>query len=301
MAEGAVEVECVLPARAQTGESPFWSEREQALYWIDIQEPALHRFDPPTGRDRAWTLPAEIGCFTLCDDGSSALVGLRSGLHRLDLRSGEVQLLVPPPYDPALFRFNEGKCDSAGRFWLGTMFDPLDKALKNQDRRGHLYSYTASGGLVTHDDLAIITNGMAWDASGTTMYLAHTVDGTIATFDFDAASGRLSGRRLFATVPKEAGEPDGAAMDVGGGYWSALHTGGRLRRFMPDGTIQCDLTLPVSSPTMCAFGGPDLADLYITTAVQGVPDPKRRRLDGGLFRCRPGVRGQAAGRLFKTT
>src|SRR6478672_10703802 len=109
-------LECVGAYSAQTGESPTWSEADQALYWIDVDEPALHRFDPSTGRDRQWPLPDQVGCFALDDHASRALLGLRSGLYQLSLRNGVLVHLAPPPFDPKMFRFNDGGCDNRGRF-----------------------------------------------------------------------------------------------------------------------------------------------------------------------------------------
>ncbi len=298
-----VEVESVLHYAAQTGESPFWSVAEQALYWIDIQQPALHRYEPASGQDRHWIMPDEIGCYALRHDGSGAILGLRSGLHELRFATGAITPLTPPPFDPSLFRFNEGGCDCTGRFWLGTMFDPKDKRRKDEHRQGQWHSYTEAEGLRPRPDFAVIPNGLAWDDSFQTMYTAHYERGEILAFDFDAQRGRLGRQRIFATIPHEAGRPDGSAIDAEGCYWVALHDGARLRRFRPDGSFDSDLPLPVSQPTMCAFGDADLSTLYITSAAMGLaPEQKAREpLAGRLLRCRPGVRGRALPMFGATT
>ncbi len=292
---GNVEIESVLHYAAQTGESPIWSVAEQALYWIDIQQPALHRFDPATSQDRHWIMPDEIGCYAVCDDTTGALLGLRNGLHELRFATGAVTLLAPPPFDPDLFRFNEGGCDCTGRFWLGTMFDPKDKSRASEQRQGQWHSYTEAEGLRPRPDFAVIPNGLAWDDSFRTMFTSHYQRGEILAFDFDAPRGHLSHQRVFAAIPGEIGHPDGAAIDAEGCYWVALHGGGRLRRLRPDGSFDSDLALPVSLPTMCAFGDADLSTLYITSAAMGLtPEQKARQpLAGRLLRCRPGVRGRA--------
>lgn len=288
-----VDYECVLDYAAQTGESPVWSVSEQALYWIDIQQPALHRFDPATGRDRNWLLPDEIGCFALCADGSHALLGLRTGLYELHLHIGALREIAPAPFDPSLFRFNEGGCDRMGRFWLGTMFDPKDRHKKGAKFKRRWHSYTDAEGLVAHDDFAVIPNGLAWDRGCRTMYISHSNDGVIYAFEYDADEGRLGQRRIFATIPPELGIPDGCAVDEHGGYWSAIHGGGRLRRFHADGRFDFDVHLPVSLPTMCAFGGASLDTLYVTSKSRGLTRRQRDRepLAGKLLRFRPGVRG----------
>ena len=292
MREGIMDTELVLDAHAAIGESPTWSAAEQALYWIDIKAPALHRFDPRARAVRSWSLPAEIGGFALVAGRAQALVALRSGLFLLDLDAGEVSQAAPPPFDPRRHRFNEGACDAAGRFWVGTMFDPLDPKGEPAERAG-LFSFTLQGGLRGEPDASELHNGMAWSPDGRTFYLSHSQRGEIFAFEFDARSGRLSGRRSFARIASELGVPDGAAVDEEGGYWCALHGGSRLRRFHSDGRFDRDIALPISQPTMCAFGGPDLASLYVTSAADGLSgeDLRAQPHAGGLFRLTPGAKG----------
>ncbi|PPQ33141.1 SMP-30/gluconolactonase/LRE family protein [Rhodopila globiformis] len=285
------EIELSLDAHAKIGESPTWSMTEQALYWIDVKAPALHRFNPSGGATRTWPLPSEIGCFALYDNEAAALVALRSGLFRLDLNSDQLTRLADPPYDPATHRFNEGECDGQGRFWIGTMFEP--KTDTAEPEPGPLFYYTSSTGLVPQPDLGFTPNGFAWSKDGRTMFVAHSKQHCIYQFDFDAGNGRISNRRIFAWIPEALGVPDGSAVDAEGCYWSAIHGGSRLIRFTPDGKIDREVKLPVSQPTMCAFGGPDLDMLYVTSAASGlnllhkVTEPHA----GGLFRFRPGVHG----------
>lgn len=286
----APAIELALDARALIGESPTWVADERALYWIDVKAPALHRFDPATGTDREWRLGSDIGAFALTGDGG-AIVALRQGLHRLDLASGRAELLAPPPFDPALFRFNEGACDPQGRFWIGVMFDPLHGSPPPQ--AGLLYSYTRTGGLKREPDAAELHNGMAWSADGRRFYLSHSYARQIWAYDFDPVHGRLGARQLFAEVPEALGIPDGAALDTEGGYWCALHGGGMLRRYRADGRVDRDLALPVSQPTMCAFGGDRLDTLYLTSATDKLDDDARRREPeaGGIHRLSVGATG----------
>ena len=283
-------IETVLDAHATIGESPTWVAREGALYWIDVKAPALLRYSARDGATRTWMLASDIGGFALLEDGG-ALVALRHGLHRLDLDSGALELLAPPPFDPALFRFNEGACDAAGRFWVGVMFDPIEGSPPEQP--GKLHSFTLAGGLRDEPDAAELHNGMAWSADGRTFFLSHSNSGRIIAFDYDPDGGRIANRRTFATIPSEDGIPDGAAIDLDGGYWCALHGGGRLRRFNPDGSVDRDIDLPVSQPTMCAFAGDDLAMLYVTSASDkmSAADKQREPHAGAVFRMSPGERG----------
>ncbi len=283
-------VETVLHAHATIGESPTWVAEEEALYWIDVKAPALHRYLPADGTTRTWTLTSDVGGFALME-GGSALVALREGLYRLDLDTGTLNQLAPPPFDSSLFRFNEGACDTKGRFWVGVMFDPLEGSPPK--RSGRLHSFTFDGGLRIEPDAAGLHNGMAWSADGRTFFLSHSYTREIIAFDYDMDGGRISNRRIFATIPKELGIPDGAAIDSDGGYWCALHGGNKLRRFNSDGSVDRDIDLPVSQPTMCAFAGEGLATLYITSASDHMTQAEKTQqpLAGALFRLLPGQKG----------
>jgi len=283
-------VETVIDARATIGESPLWLAHERALYWIDVKAPALHRYEPASGATRTWPVTSDLGGFAMLEDGG-VLVALRHGLHRLDLHSGALQLLAPPPFDPALFRFNEGACDAGGRFWIGVMFDPV--AGSPPQRPGWLHSFTLHGGLRTEPDAAELHNGMAFSADGSTLFLSHSNSRQIFKFDFEQATGRLRNRRVFATIPENLGIPDGAAIDVDNAYWCALHGAGRLRRFRADGSVDRDIAMPFSQPTMCTFADDQLATLYVTSASDKMSADQMRSepLAGALVRLRPDVRG----------
>jgi sugar lactone lactonase YvrE len=285
-------IQTVPEVHARIAESPTWVAGERALYWIDVKAPALHRYCPDGEASRTWPMPSDIGGFALAVDGS-AVVALRQGLFRLDLGTGTLRPLAPPPFDPALFRFNEGACDAGGRFWIGVMFDPVRGRPPAQP--GRLHSFTLAGGLRAEPDAAQLHNGMAWSGDGKTFFLSHSTSGEIIAFDYEVDGGTIGNRRVFATVPPELGVPDGAAIDTEGGYWSALHGGGKLRRFYPDGSIDRDIDLPVSQPTMLAFAGEDLATLYVTSASDGLsPEAKAREPGaGGIFRLGTGYRGIA--------
>ena len=291
-------IEPALNARATIGESPTWVASQSALYWIDVKAPALHRYQPTDGATQSWHMTSDIGGFALTEDGG-AVVALREGIYRLDLDSGALHLLAAAPFDPALFRFNEGGCDAKGRFWIGVMFDPL-KGTPDK-RPGKLHSFTLDGGLRDEPDAAELHNGMAWSADGATFFLSHSNRREIIAFDYDCDGGTISNRRLFATVPEHLGIPDGAAVDSEGGYWSALHGGGKLRRFYADGTIDRDIDLPVSQPTMPAFAGENLATLYVTSASDGMSDAERagEPLAGALLRLEVGQHGIARPHLVR--
>ncbi len=283
------EVEILLDAHATIGEAPTWSAAEAALYWIDVKAPALHRYHPMSGEARHWPVTSDIGAFALMPQLAGALVALRTGIFHLHFATGALAPVASAPFDPAMFRFNDGGCDPEGRFWVGVMFDPA--CPDSPPQPGTLHSFTPGDGLRPQADMADLHNGLAWSADGKRMFVTHSNQKEIHCID--VADGRLGERRLFARIPDGHGTPDGAAIDAEGGYWCALHGGGRLRRFFADGAFDRDVLLPVSQPTMCAFGGAELEDLYVTsaadqlTAEQLLHEPHA----GALLRLRPGERG----------
>ena len=286
-----MDIEVVIDQGAIIGESPTWAADEQALYWIDVKKPALYRFDARAGKLRTWPMPSDIGAFALLPQNAGAVVALRDGVHRLDFASGSLTRLAAPPFDPKLFRFNEGTCDWAGRFWIGVMFDPLRQ--RAAPEKAPLHSFRLESGMRSERDVAELHNGMAWSPDERLFYLSHSFKGEIYAYTFDSESGRLGPQHLFAAVAKADGLPDGAAVDNEGGYWCALHGGGKLRRYKPTGEFDRDIALPVSQPTMCAFAGKNLDDFYVTSASDGLDEQQRRNepLAGALLRLRPGIRG----------
>lgn len=286
-----MKIDLVLDAQAIIGESPLWVADESALYWADIKAPALHRMQLDGGGRRSWALPADLGAFAL-DGKGRALVALRTGLFWLDLATGDLTLAAAAPFDTNLIRFNEGASDSTGRFWVGTMTDPLDD--RDRDEKGMLYSFTSAGGLIAYADFTFLANGMAWNKDERLFYLSHSYARKIFEFDYDKHTGTIGNRRVFAEMPGEKGIPDGAAMDADGNYWCAIHGGGRLHRYAPDGRLDQVIELPVSQPTMCCFAGQNLDELYITSAREKL-SPEQLKAEphaGGFFRLNPGVPGQ---------
>ena len=264
-ADPQVRVAVTVPALL--GESPLWHPGERALYYCDIPGRALCRFDPVSGALVQWGFDTEPASLAPMLDGA-LLLALRDGLWRFDPASGKRTPLAEPPYDKAVERFNDGKCDPQGRFWVGTIYEPRDRALAS------LYCFSAHK-LVCKQGGVTVSNGLAWSPNGRTMYWSDTKAHTIFAFDFDPASGALSQQRVFASFePKQPGQsldayggrPDGAAVDADGCYWVAMFEGQRILQLSPRGELIREVKLPVRCATMPCFGGTDLKTLYITTA-----------------------------------
>ena len=266
----AVRVAVATPSLV--GESPMWQPRQQLLYWCDIAGKRLNCFDPDSGALSGWDFESEPSACAPCVDGR-LLLAMRDGLWRFDPGSGKRTRLAAPPYDASKERFNDGKCDPQGRFWVGTIYEPRDPAL------AALYRWH-DGELTRQADGITNSNGLGWSLDGRTMYWSDTKAHTVYAFDFDPASGELSRRRVFASfAQKQAGQdlasyggrPDGAAVDAEGCYWVAMFEGQRVLRLSPTGELLREVVLPVRCATMPCFGGPDLRTLYITTARENRP------------------------------
>jgi len=269
-------------------ECPLWCPREHVLWFVDIVAPALYRHDPATGAVRRYVMPADIGSFALAKDGG-LIVALRTGIHRFDPASGRLALLAAADYDQKTIRFNDGRCDRQGRFFVGSMYEPRDGA------KGALYRLDPGGRLARVVEGVTIANGLAFSPDGRIAYFADSPTRRIWRFDVDLATGALSNRRPFATLSDAQGRPDGAAVDAEGGYWVAGIDAGVVHRFRPDGRHDRSVAVPSRWPTMPAFGGADMRDVYVTSLRHRRPaDQLAASPDsGGLFVFRSDVPGLA--------
>lgn len=280
------QLECVVPGRNRLGESPVWSVREGALYWVDSRAPAVYRLDPASGVVRSCPLPALVGCIVLRRSGG-LIAALQTGFHALDFATGALTPIVDPEAGLPENRFNDGRADRRGRIWSGTMNDV------RRDPTGSLYRLDADHRCTKMRDDIIVPNSICWSPDDRTMYFADTYRFRIMTYDFDADAGTISGMKLFADLTGRPGRPDGSTVDADGCLWNAEFTGGRVVRYTPDGRIDRTIELPVTPVTSCSFGGPNLDILYITTATQSLTPEgvEAQPLAGSVFAAVPGVRG----------
>ncbi len=298
--------ELVLDARCATGESPVWRAAEEALYWTDIPAAVLHRWSARNGARSQWSAPEMVACMAAwAGEPGRWIAGMESGLFALDLPEGpdlpetggalSARCLAGAPHAAAGMRFNDGRCDRQGRFIAGTML--LDMAAAAPV--GAVYRFgrqeLAAG---RAEDLGlgplIVPNGIAFSPDGRTMYLSdsHPQVQKIWAFDYDTGTGTPHRRRLFVDMAPLPGRPDGAAVDVDGGYWICGNDAGLVHRFTPDGRLDRSLAVPVKKPAMCAFGGPRLDTLFVTTIRPGGgADLSDQPLAGGVFALHPGTQG----------
>jgi L-arabinonolactonase len=253
-------VRCAAAATNILGEVPVWDIAEQSLYWVDIEGKLLQRLHEPSGGVRVWHLPERIGSFALREQGG-LVCAFANGFAFFDLETEAIDWIARPEADIPSNRFNDGKCDRNGRFWAGTMDDRLT------DHSGALYRLDPDLSVYRMDTGVGIANALSWSPDDKTFYFADTMDGLIHAYDYDAPTGRISKKRVFADTRTDPGVPDGSTIDAEGFMWNAQWDGWRLTRYAPDGRVDRVVQLPVQKPTSCIFGGPDLRTLYVTTAI----------------------------------
>ena len=260
--------EVVHDAPMLVGESAIWHEVESALYWVDIEGLTVNRLHAASGKFSSWKMGSNPSALAI-DDNNFLVVATRERLLRLNTTDGAETPIADAPYDPSKVRFNDGRVDPAGRFWIGTMYEPRDQPAAEMyvlDRDNLRCAWR--GGMTN-------SNGLAWSLDGRTMFHADTTTHRIDCYDFDVATGEHSNRRTILTFPTDktapdyGGRPDGATIDAEGMYWVAMFEGGRVLRISPSGEILREIKLPVRCPTSVCFGGPDLRTLYITSASHG--------------------------------
>ena len=292
------DVRLALDAKAALAECPLWSVAEQKLYWVDISGCAINRFDPLAGKNERWPMPCEPGCVALAASGG-LVAALRDGFYRFYPADAHLEKIADAPYDTTTMRFNDGRCDAAGRFWAGAMYEPRTAELASVYclERGR-----ARKGWGPDDKRGVkVSNGMAFTADGRHVFQSDTPNHVIYQFAFDALKGTVSERREFARRPDNrndanyGGRPDGAAIDSAGNYWSAQYEGGCVLRYSIEGEITGIIHVPSKRVTMVAFGGADLRTLYITTARDGATENElvTDTHAGGVFACDLDIPGRA--------
>ena len=283
----AAAPEPVLRIDSILGEGPVWSEDEQALYWLDVFLPALNRFDPTVGINKATPLDRPIYAMALRTRGG-AIGAFEDGIGFVDLDGGTIEIFGDPKAGSPV-NFNDGKCDRRGRFWTGTMAKDWSSPI------GGLYRVEPSQKITQMDGEIILSNGLGWSPDDRTMYFTDFGRRVIYAYDFDADTGTVSKRRPFIEIPQDAGFPDGMTVDAEGCLWVAHWDGWRITRYWPDGKPRQTIRMPVKRPTSCTFGGPDFSVLYVTSARMGLTEGELAAapLSGSIFAIRTDTVGRA--------
>lgn len=287
------QIALALDVRCELGEGPIWDTRIGRLLFVDINGHRVHAFDPATGAHDAVDCGEYVSAIALAADGGY-LVTLQHDIARFDLHHGVGERVASVESDRDDTRFNDGYVDARGRFWAGTM------SLVRQPQQGALYRLESGApgtrAAVTrmlHD--VGTSNGIDWSLDGRLMYYVDTGTRRIDVFDFDEGAGTIANRRALVAIPEADGKPDGLIVDEEGFLWVALWQGSAVRRYSTEGRMVQQIDLPVSCPTKCAFGGPRLDTLYITSARTLLTTDAQRAREphaGSVFAAAPGVRGR---------
>lgn len=283
-----MSAELIVDVRNAVGECPVWVPEENALYWVDIPNGSLQRWDAATGYLSAWKAPQMLACIARTQAGNW-VAGMETGFFELTTHNDgslDTTLLAGVEHPRPDMRLNDGRCDRQGRFWAGSMV--LDMGLNAAE--GILYRYASGRAPHAQLDGFITLNGLAFSPDGRTMYASdsHPQVQQVWAFDYDTNTGTPSNRRLFIDMNHFPGRPDGAAVDADGCYWICANDAGLIHRFTPEGRLDRSLSVPVKKPTMCAFGGSRLDTLYVTSIRD---DASEQSLSGGVFALNPGVKG----------
>jgi sugar lactone lactonase YvrE len=286
----SAEAEVLLDANATLGEGALWHAQSQVLYWVDIMGNRVHVYDPATRKDRVIDVGQPVGTIVPRKSGG-VMLALQHGFASLDLKSEKLEIVSDPESHLPGNRFNDGKCDPAGRFWAGTM------SRSDTPAAGSLYRLDADLQVYKMEGNITCSNGIAWSLDRRTMYYIDTMTMTVVAYDYNDASGAIANKRVVITCTSEHGLPDGMSIDAEGMLWIAHWDGSSVRRWDPKtGKLLRSIAIPAARATSCAFGGKNLDQLYITSARIGLDADALARQPhaGALFLANPGVRGVEA-------
>ena len=294
------QVELVVDAKAQLGEGPTWDAKEQKLIWVDIEPGLIHFYDPKTGSTSTSEVGQKVGTVVSRANrqadsaGNWLILGVHHGFAYFNPASSKLTIINDPESDRPNSRFNDGKCDPAGRFWAGTY--EMTGPDQGKPICG-LYRLDADGNVQQMLDGVSCSNGITWSGDQTTMYYIDSPTRKIDAFDYDTTSGAIGNRRTVLATPEDFGGPDGMTIDTDGNLWVAFWGKSCVRCIDPrSGRVRHTVRLPVSNVTSCIFGGEKLDELYITSARESLDEQAlaEQPAAGGLFRARPGVKGAQA-------
>lgn len=277
--------------QTRLGEGVRWDARRDELLRVDILAGRVYRdrvdHQGALAPVRIYDLPGTVGMVAPVDGDDGWLLGANRSIVHLTPDGSHRTICTPAPEGT---RMNDGACDPQGRFWAGTAADD------HHEGGGALYRLDRDGRTELVLDGLTISNGVGWSPDGTTMYLVDSGPRVVHAFDFDGARGSLSRPRVLVTVPDDVGAPDGMTVDAAGDVWVAIYGAGQVRRYSPDGTLRAVRDVPAAQTTCCAFGGPGLHRLYVTTATEGWTDEQRRDepAAGLVYRLDTDATGRAA-------
>ncbi len=288
--EKTKEVELVLDSQSDLGEGAIWNWKTGELIWINITGKILNFYNPKIGNNKEMFTGQMIGTVVPAESGQ-VMVALKNGIYSLDPATGTKKQMANPEADLPDNRFNDGKCDPAGRFWAGTM------SMTGQKEAGALYRLDSDSTIDKMMESVSISNGIVWSPDATKMYYIDTPTQKVMAYDYDNETGDISNPSVAVEVAKEMGSPDGMTIDADGNIWVALWGGSAVACWNPEtGKLLKKINIPAKNVTSCAFGGDNLETLYITTARQNTNGEELQTFPhaGGVFKTKPGAKGMKA-------
>ena len=284
----AMQPENVVGVGNVIGEGPRWNAAEQRLYWVDfIENQNIHTWHPSSRELKTYRTEAPVTALGFRRAGG-LIVATGGKIAVCDLPAGSLRVLASVDDRPSM-RLTDGAVDAEGRFWVGSMHS------QQQDQpHGSLYRFDPDGTVHTMDNGITVSNGLGWSPDQRTLYFIDTFRRAVYAYDYSRATGAIGNRRVFVRTREDDGYPDGMAVDAQGHVLVAFWGGWKVVRYDPDGAREREIRFPVANPTACAFGGPDLDELYVTSAKLALPPDQlaAQPMAGDLFRVRLGVRGQ---------
>ncbi|SFQ55215.1 SMP-30/gluconolactonase/LRE family protein [Parafilimonas terrae] len=261
--DNALQPEIVLDHICKLGEGPVWDAASNSILWLDILKGEIHQFNTNTKQHSTFATGQMIGCIVPREQGGF-IAGLENGIGFIDIEKKEVKHIIHPE-EGLNNRFNDGKGDAAGRFWLGSM------SKTEEENMGNFYMVDTDLSIHKKLENVSISNGLAWNADNTILYYINTPTNYIFAFDFDIETGAIDNQRVVVDLTHEKGFADGMTIDEEGMLWVAFYDGWRVARYNPaTGDLLQQIDLPVANVTCCTFGGAGLTDLYITTASKNM-------------------------------
>ena len=274
-----LKIDVVVDHKCLLGEGPVWDGTRKSVYWLDILKGEIHEYATEKRVRRTIPVSQMVGSIAICKDGS-LIAALKNGFAFVDPDTGQVQMIGDPESHLVNNRFNDGKCDPAGRFWAGTM------SLSEEQHAGAVYVVDKNQAITQKINDVTISNGMAWSLDNKKFYYIDTPTFEVAAYDYETGTGNISNREVVIKISKEDGYPDGMTIDSEGMLWIAHWDGWQVTRWNPaTGEKLMCIKLPVGRVTSCCFGGDNLQDLYITSAQVGLSadELKLQPLAGSLF------------------
>ncbi|WP_082113266.1 SMP-30/gluconolactonase/LRE family protein [Kordia jejudonensis] len=281
------EVTVAYKTDAALGEGAFWNHETNELYWIDIEGKTAHIFNPKTTENRSFPTASHIGTI-VPKNKNEALIALVDGIYTMNVHTGETTVFADMKAQLTGCRLNDGKCDPAGRLWVGSMNWQQEKG------KAKLFAIQNNGAVTTKLDSVTISNGIVWTKDQKTMYYIDTPTSQIKAYDYDNATGNISNERVAVQVSSDLGFPDGMAIDAEDMVWVGMWNGNAVIRFNPKtGELLQKIEVPAHNITSCAFGGDNLEILYITSAKLDMTKEEAEKypLAGSIFQVQTGVKG----------